>query len=92
MHVSLCAGCYHTLVMNYSSRISKRTFICEGCGRESTFHRAEFQHKGHALLTVCTAGLWSVSWLSAALGHAMQPWTCSACSHKQKAPKALPEW
>jgi len=70
----------------------KRVFICEGCGCQRTFHRAEFRHKGHALLTFCTAGLWSISWLSAALGHAMQPWTCSACRHKQQPPKALPQW
>lgn len=70
----------------------KREFVCEGCGRKRTFHRAQFRHKGHALLTFCTAGLWSVSWLSAAVGHSMQPWTCSACSHKQRAPKALPQW
>ncbi|HEX4086111.1 MAG TPA: hypothetical protein VHY22_14445 [Chthoniobacteraceae bacterium] len=72
--------------------VIKRKFHCEGCGRERTFHRSQFNHAGHAVLTCCTAGLWSISWLSAVVGHTFQPWTCGCCRHKQRAPKALPQW
>jgi hypothetical protein len=71
---------------------TSRKFLCEGCGRDRMFHRRQFRHKDHAVLTCCTAGLWSISWLAAIIGHAVQPWRCSACRHQQRAPKALPQW
>jgi|GEM_PF-5834558 len=49
------------------------------------------------MLTVCTAGLWGVSWLAIVLGHTLWPWRCKACgcsapdlTRKQPTTAALP--
>jgi len=40
-------------------------------------------HCRHLVLTILTAGLWSISWLILCVGKALRPWRCSVCGwHK----------
>lgn len=43
------------------------------------FVRTKMKHGVHLLLTVCTAGLWLVSWVSLWLGKIFRPWRCQHC-------------
>lgn len=52
---------------------------CPHCQYWRRFSREDIYHGFHAMLTICTAGLWGVSWLAIVLGHALWPWRCKAC-------------
>lgn len=53
---------------------------CRRCRHDQWFVREEMNHALHLFLVVCTCGLWSVSWLSAAIGSYFRPWRCKHCS------------
>lgn len=37
----------------------------------------------HLVLTICTGGLWLVSWVAVCIGQVMRPWRCEHCGwHK----------
>jgi hypothetical protein len=37
----------------------------------------------HLVLTLCTCGLWAISWIAASVGHILRPWRCKHCGwHK----------
>lgn len=52
---------------------------CPTCKHTQRFQRVEMNHRVHAVLTVCTLGLWGVSWLAVTIGHALKPWRCKQC-------------
>jgi hypothetical protein len=33
----------------------------------------------HLVLTVCTAGLWLISWVAVCIGNYIRPWRCEHC-------------
>jgi hypothetical protein len=53
--------------------------FCRQCRHEQVFVRAEISHFVHLLATVCTCGLWSISWISATIGQKLRPWRCKHC-------------
>jgi hypothetical protein len=57
---------------------------CAYCDEERIFHRRSIDHKTHFILTVLTLGLWSVSWLAAAIGKRLEPLSCTSCHWYQK--------
>ncbi len=37
----------------------------------------------HFIVTICTGGLWLVSWVAVCIGKLMRPWRCEHCGwHK----------
>jgi hypothetical protein len=52
---------------------------CVRCRHVQLFRRIEPEHGCHAMLTLITAGLWLVSWLSVVLVARLSPWRCPRC-------------
>jgi len=57
----------------------KRAY-CRGCQHDQLFERREISHGLHLLITICTLGLWTISWISATVGLLLNPWHCKQCS------------
>jgi hypothetical protein len=72
--------------------MQERHFTCEPCGEKRLFQREKVPHAVYAALSVCTGGLWAVSWISHIIGHHFQWWTCTTCLRQQKMPgKTIPQ-
>ena len=56
---------------------------CPRCRHQQLFVQAETHHVFHFLLTLCTAGLWVISWLAVCVGKYVRPYRCEHCGwHK----------
>jgi hypothetical protein len=63
---------------------------CPHCRREEDFIHARLSCRRHLLLTILTAGLWSVVWAALLLGKCLRPWRCSICGwHKPEFRKTV---
>ncbi len=52
---------------------------------------APLANRRHLLLTLLTAGIWSVAWAALFLGKCLRPWRCRACGwHKPEFRKTVP--
>ena len=59
------------------------TAHCPRCRQDEVFVRARLSHRRHLLLTLLTAGLWSIVWAALIVGICLRPWRCRACGwHK----------
>jgi hypothetical protein len=56
---------------------------CRQCRHEQVFVRTEISHGVHLLVTICTLGLWSISWIAATIGHYFRPWRCKHCGSQR---------
>jgi hypothetical protein len=56
---------------------------CSRCRHEHTFVPARHHHLLHLVLTVCTGGIWLVTWVAVCIGQRLRPWRCEHCGwHK----------
>jgi hypothetical protein len=56
---------------------------CARCRQESLFIHVRISNTRHLVLTLATAGAWSVVWGAALIGRCMRPWRCGVCGwHK----------
>jgi rubredoxin len=63
---------------------------CPRCRHRQLFIRATVNHPLHLVLSICTAGLWLVSWLAVCIGSMLRPWRCEHCGwHKPEFGPAL---
>jgi hypothetical protein len=53
---------------------------CPRCRHQQLFIRAHLNHSLHFVLTLVTAGLWSISWFALCIGQWMRPWRCEHCN------------
>lgn len=56
--------------------------VCRKCG-SIQLRQVEVHHGFHAVLTVCTLGLWGISWLASWIHARFLPWRCQKCYHSQ---------
>jgi len=61
-------------------------FVCKRCGKERLFRRDTISHGTHAVLAVCTGGLWLICWISLVIGRYFFGWTCTVCKNQQRRP------
>jgi hypothetical protein len=67
------------------------TAHCPHCRQEQTFVHAHLSHRRHLLLTILTAGIWSVVWMALFIGKCLRPWRCGVCGwHKPEFRKTIP--
>lgn len=52
---------------------------CPGCRHTQRFSRVETNHWLHLTLTICTLGLWGISWIALTIGRNVWPWRCHQC-------------
>ena len=53
--------------------------FCSRCHHVQLFKREKPNHALHLFLSVITAGMWLISWLSVAIMANYQPWQCQRC-------------
>ena len=59
------------------------TAHCPRCRREQLFTRTQLSIAPHLILSILTAGLWTIVWACLLAGKALRPWRCSVCGwHK----------
>ena len=60
-----------------------REAYCARCRCRRSYSKLKISHSFHFILTVLTAGIWSIWWLTIVIGRAMRPWRCETCGwHK----------
>ena len=62
-----------------STRKPRLRAYCPHCNHKQIFVRVRINHWGHFFLTVITAGLWAISWISVYIGSILRPWRCEHC-------------
>jgi hypothetical protein len=60
-------------------RVRKIRAFCARCKHKQSFERVSINHLLHFLLTLLSAGLWSVSWVAHTIGMYYRPWRCKHC-------------
>jgi len=62
---------------------SSYTAHCQRCGYERRFRKRRMNHGIHLALTLLSAGVWGIAWISASIKHARKPWRCSFCGSRR---------
>jgi len=57
---------------------------CESCSLECSHRRKYPNHLFHGLLTLCSLGLWGVSWISVTIAGRFERWVCLRCRAAQR--------
>ena len=68
-----------TFILQPSMTPDKLWAHCRRCKCVQRFERVQTNHRLHAILTLCTVGIWGVSWLALAIGRRFAPWRCRQC-------------
>ena len=53
------------------------------------FERPEIAHRLHLILTICTLGLWGISWVAMCAQGWLGFWECRKCHHLTRLPAKL---
>lgn len=56
---------------------------CPVCKHRQRFKRIETNHLFHALVTLFTLGIWSISWIALVIGRRLCPWRCAQCNSSE---------
>ena len=74
--------------IRHAAKRRKIRAYCSRCRHKQSFELTHTNHMLHLALSILSLGLWTISWVSLAIGIRKNPWRCKHCGwNKPKFPE-----